>query len=64
MDIDSSNILPENILMDSHCLSPCTCKRYIVYKQFDGLNFDSLARKHQNVKILHYMVYYAHEIIQ
>ena len=33
--------------MDSHCLSPCTCKRCIVYKQFDGLNFDGLARKHQ-----------------
>ena len=33
--------------MDGHCLSPYTCKCCIVFKQFDGLNFDSLAGKHQ-----------------
>ena len=37
----------ENILTDGHCLSPYTCKRYTVFKQFDGLNFDCLAGKHQ-----------------
>ena len=37
----------ENILTDGHCLSPYTCKRCIVFKQFDGLNFDGLAGKHQ-----------------
>ena len=48
MDIDSlAKYLMENILMDSHFLSPCTCKRCIVYKQFDRLNFDVLAKKHQ-----------------
>ena len=31
--------------MDGHCLSPYTCKRCIVFKQFDGLNFDGLAGK-------------------
>ena len=34
--------------MDGHCLSPYTCKHCIVFKQFDGLNFDGLAGKHQN----------------
>ena len=41
----------ENILTDGHCLSPYTCKSCIVFKQFDGLNFDGLAgkrQKHQN----------------
>ena len=40
--------LIENILTDGHCLSPYTCKRCIVFKQLDGLNFDSSAGKHQN----------------
>ena len=39
--------LTENILTDAHCLSPYISKRCVVFKQFDGLNFDSLARKHQ-----------------
>ena len=39
--------LTENILTDGDCLSPYTCKRPIVFKQFDGLNFDGLAGKHQ-----------------
>ena len=42
MDTDSSNIST-----DGHCLSPYTCKHCIVYEQFDGLNFDGLAGKHQ-----------------
>ena len=33
--------------MDGHCLSLYTCKGCIVFKQFDGLNFDGLAGKHQ-----------------
>ena len=33
--------------MDGHCLSPYTCKCCTVFKQFDRLNFDSLAGKHQ-----------------
>ena len=37
----------ENILTDGPCLSPYTCKRCIVFKKFDGLNFDGLAGKHQ-----------------
>ena len=37
----------ENIFMDGHCLSPYTCKRCIIFKQFDGLNFDGLAGKRQ-----------------
>ena len=37
----------ENILTDGPCLSPYTCKRCIVFKQFDGLNFDGVAGKHQ-----------------
>ena len=41
----------ENILTDGHCLSPYTCKRCIVFKQFDGLNFDGLAGKHQKRQI-------------
>ena len=40
--------LMENILMDGHYLSPYTCKCCIVFKQFDGLNFDGPAGKHQN----------------
>ena len=46
MDADCK-YLTENILTDGHCLSPYTCKRCIVFKQFDLLNFDGLARKHQ-----------------
>ena len=47
--------------MDGHCLSPYTCKRCIVSKQFDELNFDCLAEsikkvKISPIKILHYMV--------
>ena len=41
-DTDSSNILT-----DGYCLSPYTCKCCIVFKQFDRLNFDGLAGKHQ-----------------
>ena len=37
----------ENILTDRHCLSPYTCKRCIVFKQFNGLNFDGPAGKRQ-----------------
>ena len=37
----------ENILTDGHCLSPYTCKCCIVFKQFDGLNFDGLTGKYQ-----------------
>ena len=37
--------------MGGHCLSPYTCKHCIVFKQFDGLNFDGLAGKFQNIKI-------------
>ena len=40
--------LTENILMDGHCLLPYTCECCIVFKQFDGLNFDGLAEKRQN----------------
>ena len=39
--------LMENILTDGYCLSLYTCKRCIAFKQFDGLNFDGLAGKHQ-----------------
>ena len=39
--------LTENILTDRHCLSPYTCKRCIVFKQFDRLNFDGSAGKCQ-----------------
>ena len=46
MDTDFK-YLTENILMAGHSLSPYTCKRCIVFKQFDGLNFDGLAGKHQ-----------------
>ena len=48
--------------MDGHYLSPYTCKHCIVFKHFDGLNFDSLAGKCQKclnlppVKILRYMI--------
>ena len=37
----------ENILTDGHYLSTYICKGCIVFKQFDGLNFDGLAGKHQ-----------------
>ena len=48
MDTDSIfKYLTENILMDGHCLSPYTCKHCIVFKQFDRLNFDGLAGRHQ-----------------
>ena len=40
-------IFDGNILTDDHCLSPYTCIRCIVFKPFDGLNFDGLAWKHQ-----------------
>ena len=46
MDTDFK-YLTENILMDGHCLSSYICKCCIVFKQFDGLNFDGLAGKHQ-----------------
>ena len=52
----------ENILTGSHCLSPYTCKRSIVFKQFDGLNFDSLAGKHQNFAL--YSMYRLHESLK
>ena len=39
--------LTENILTDSHCLSQYNCKRCIVFKQFDRLNFYALAGKCQ-----------------
>ena len=41
--------LTKYILMDGHghCLSLYTCKRCIVFKQFDRLNLDSLAGKRQ-----------------
>ena len=38
----------ENILTDGYCLSPYTCQRCTVFKQFDELNFDGPAQKHQN----------------
>ena len=44
-------IFDENILTDGYCLSPYTCKRCTILKQFDRLNCDGLARKcqkHQN----------------
>ena len=41
-------IFEENSLTDGHCLSPYTCKHCVVFKQFDELNFASLAGKHQN----------------
>ena len=34
-------------MTDGDCLSLYTCKHRIVFKQFDSLNFDSLAGKHQ-----------------
>ena len=37
----------ENILMDGHCCSTCTCECSVIFKQFDGLNFDGQAGKHQ-----------------
>ena len=53
--------LTEKKLMDVHCLLSYTCKRCIVFKQFDRLNFDGLARRRQKcqnspIKILHYTV--------
>ena len=62
MDTDFK-YLTENILTDGYCLSPYTCKCCIVFKQFEGLNFDGLAGKHQktskfpSVKILCYTLY-------
>ena len=49
MDKQYRRIVPlmENILMDGHCLSLYACKHCIVFKQFDRLNFDGLAQKHQ-----------------
>ena len=52
----------ENILINGPCLSPYTCKCYIVFKQFDGLKFDAPAGKRQKfqispIKILRYMVH-------
>ena len=44
-------IFDGNILMEGHYLSPYTCKHCIVFKQFDGLNFDGLAESIKNVKI-------------
>ena len=32
--------------MDGYCPSLYICKRCIVFKQFDELNFDGLAGKH------------------
>ena len=46
MDTDFK-YLTENILTDGHCLSPYTCKHCIVLQQFDVLNFDGPAGKHQ-----------------
>ena len=46
--------------MDGHCRSPCTCERCIIFKQFDGFNFDGTVGKHQKrqnfppIKILRY----------
>ena len=53
--------LTENILIDGHCLSPYTYKHCIVFKHFNGLNFDGPAgkcQKRQNfpIKILRYTV--------
>ena len=42
--------------MDGHCLPPYTRKYCVVFKQFDGLNFDGLAGSLKNVKILRYTV--------
>ena len=47
MDDDSSNIWPKNVLMNGHCLSLYIRKCCIVFIQFDKLNFDSLAGRHQ-----------------
>ena len=64
MDTDSSNIWQKIFLTDGYCISPYTCKRCTAFKQFDGLNFDSLAWKRQKrqnftpVEILRYMVCY------
>ena len=46
MDTDFKYLM-ENILTDGQCLSPYTCKRCIVLKQFDRLNFDGPAGKRQ-----------------
>ena len=62
MDTDSSNTyLMENILTDGHCFSPYTCKCCIVFKQRNGLNFDSLAgkcQKRRNSPHHHHFVLY------
>ena len=44
--------------MDGHCLSPYTCKRCIVFKQFDGLAGKCQNIKTSPVKILRYTVYH------
>ena len=46
-DTDSSKYLTETILTDGYRLSPYTCKRCTVLKQFDRLNFGNLVRKCQ-----------------
>ena len=46
--------------MDDHCLSLYTCKRCIVFKQFEGLNFDSLAGKCQNFPCQNFALYGIH----
>ena len=53
--------LTGNVLTDALCLSLYTCKRCIVFKQFDRLNFDGLVGKRQKrqfppVKILRFTV--------
>ena len=47
----------ENILIGGQRLSPCTCKHCIVFKQFDGLNFDGLAGKRQNFPSQNFALY-------
>ena len=52
--------LMDNILTDYHCLSPYTCKCCIVIKQFNGLNFDSVAgkrQKHHNFPRQNFAIY-------
>ena len=44
-------ICDRKYLTDGHCLSPYTCTCCIVFKQFDRLNFDGLAEKHQKHQI-------------
>ena len=52
--------LTENILTDGYRLSPYTRKCCTVLKQFDGSNFDGLARKrqkHQNFPFQNFALY-------